>query len=695
MKSLSIILFFCLMMGGCFVISNPKNVESQPFQLTCVQEIIDLFPKDPAEIEQRTTSALAQTEQLLQQCKAIPHHKRTYANTAHVIDTVNRLCQLSVFSNALQIVEMVHPDKTLRDCAHQALQKMSDFFVDNLSNNVALYTAFREYVEGNAQREKLTDEQRYYLKDQLLTFERSGLNLTVVRREKINQLTKELAKLTQDFEVNIATDNRTVMVDSRGLGGLDQDFIKGLKKGDNGSFILGLDYPTYFYVLEHCTVQETRKKCFLAFCNRAYPANDRLLKEIIKKRDELALLTGFESFAHLDLDDTMAQTPAHAQSFVDDIAKRVTKKVEQEYSMLVKELPETVTLDKDGKIKPWDRDFLKSYYKKKHFALDERTITNYFPMNSTIAALLDVYRQFFSIDFKEVAINGLWHPDVRLIAVHTLGDGALLGYLLLDLYPRDNKYNHACHITIVPSTYGQQDEKRVALSLVIANFPKAVGDKPALLRRDDVKTFFHEFGHAIHALLGRTHVASLAGTSVKWDFVELPSQMLEEWLYDYEILKKVSSHYRTGEPLSDELIKKIQQLKQFDSGDITQRQALHASYSLACYAHGADKDPYALLKKLYGAIRTHSAFEPDDHFYASFGHLTGYAARYYGYLWSKVYALDLFYEIKKHGLLNPKIGAKYVHDVLGKGGAADPTDLLVAFLNRKPTSEAFFKDLGL
>ncbi len=689
------ILFILLLLGGVFVYSYKKNKEVfKPVRIHAVNDIVELFPSTPYAISTRTNDAIAVAKKSLDAIVELPDDQRTYANTAHMLDLVCALSELAVLSNIIATLEMVHPDEQMRTAANETVQKINNFFIDNISKNKALYKAVKAYVEGNAQQEQLTDEQWYYLKDLIRDFERSGLNLPDAELNKVAELAKELAKLSQDFEVNIATDNRTITVKEDALLGLGQDFIKGLKRTDNGDYILGVDYPTYYYVIEHCSVADTRKKLFTLFHNRAYPANDRILKEVIAKRDEMAHLLGFKSFAHLNLDNSMVETPERAEQFLDDLIARVNKKVDQEFANLTQELPDGVKLSADGKMEPWDREYLKASYKKKKYTLDERVITDYFPMEKTIQGLLDIYHQFLSINFKEVAVCGLWHEDVRMVEV-TDASGQLLGYFLLDLYPRDNKYSHACHITQIPSTFAPDDSKQVALSLLIMNFPKATADKPALLRRDDVKTFFHEFGHGIHALLGRTHVASLAGTSVKRDFVELPSQMLEEWLYDAAILKKVSSHYKTGQPLPDDLIAKIQQLKQFDSGDWTQRQAYLSKYSLACYGPGATKDPNQLTDQLYSRIRTHVALSPDDHHYAGFGHLMGYAASYYGYLWSKVYALDMFYEIKKHGLLNPEIGAKYVHDVIGKGGSEDPMDLLVAFLNRQPSSDAFFKDLGI
>jgi thimet oligopeptidase len=248
---------------------------------------------------------------------------------------------------------------------------------------------------------------------------------------------------------------------------------------------------------------------------------------------------------------------------------------------------------------------------------------------------------------------------------------------------------------VIPAIRDQDGNENVSLSIITANFPKAQGDKPALFKRSDVRTFFHEFGHALHTLFGRTTLASLSGTRVKRDFVELPSQMLEEWLYDKAILRLVSSHYETSEPLPDEMIDRVLQLKNIGSGSFVQRQGLFAKLSLAYFAPGADKNVDDVYRCLREKIIPNVVYVPEDHMYAAFGHLTNYGAKYYGYLWSKVFAQDLFAEIKKHGLLNPEIGKKYVDLVIGRGGSADPNALLKDFLGREPNDKAFFEDMKL
>jgi len=659
-------------------------------------DISGLFPKTPAEFKDQVTRYTAQMRKDLQNIIDIPAEQRTFANTAQALDDVTSLSDLMLVYGAAHALKMVSPDAPLRTAAQEAIVQIQDFLVDNVSNNKKLYNAFKEYAEGDvAKREDLTEEQRYYLTETMKDYRRGGLDLPDEQRTKIAKLEKELGKLSQDFSKNISDDNRTIAVPLEGLQGLEQDFIATLKRNDAGEYLLGVDYPTNSNVMENCTVQETRKKLYHAFNNRAYPANEGILKTIIAKRDELAKLLGFASFAHLNLDDKMVGVPERAEQFLDDLIVRVSAKEQQEFDQLVALLPDSVTLNADGKMNPWDSAFTKATYKKKNYSIDERKIAEYFPMAETVEGLLDIYRQFLGIDFVQAPISNLWHDEVKLVQVYNQDQSVLHGYLLLDLHPRDNKYSHACEMGIIPAVHHEGHAHPPALALVIANFPKPTEIKPSLLTRSDVQTFFHEFGHALHALLGRTNIASFSGTSVKRDFVELPSQMLEEWLWDADVLKQVSRHYKTGEPLPDDIINNIFKLKHFDSGHRVQRQAYLAKASLAYYKSGAVKDVHGVMQGLHNEIIANYAFAPNGHMFASFGHLMGYGAGYYSYLWSQVFALDMFNDIKKGGLLNAEIGRKYIKDVIGKGGSKDPNDLLVAFLGREPNQEAFFADLGI
>lgn len=663
-------------------------------RINSIDDVKQLFPKTPQEITESMGSYMEQIRKTIEDIIAIPDAERTFANTAKALDDSVSRSDLVIKEGVYAVIEYLHPEKAMRDAAHEAVLAISTFFVDQVGNNKRLYHAFKAYVEGNACVEKLTGEQRYYLQETMADFKCAGLDLPDDILKQVCIIKKELTKLAQEFDRNIAEDIRTIEVSREELMGLDDAFIESLKKTENGSYKVGMDYPTYFRIMEHGAVERTRKKLYEAFSNRAYPLNEQLLKQIITLRDQLAKLIGYNSFAALSIDQQMAHTPERAACFLKELMIKAFKKANRELDALIQELPPSVTLVDDGKIKAWDIGYIKARYKEKMFNIDERAIAEYFPMPHTIDALLDIYHQFLGVNFCEMPISGMWHEEVRLIEVHDK-NGIRLGYLFLDLHPRPNKYTHAAHAGIVPAIQLPDGKRLPAVSVVMANFPKPTGDKPALLMRSDVKTFFHEFGHALHALLGATQLGSFSGTSVKTDFVEMPSQMLEEWLGDKEILKKVSSHYQTGEPLSDELIEKIVALKRYDSGLFVQTQGCYSLLSLDLYKEGAHKDPYTILHELLAQINPRVVYGPEYRMYASFGHLTGYGAKYYGYLWSKVFALDLFQEINKQGLLNHEVGARYVQDILIKGGSKDPNELLKNFLGREPNQDAFIQDMGL
>jgi thimet oligopeptidase len=686
-------LLFVISAGIAFC-AKSKESKKMIYKVNNPQDIVQLFSVSPEQITKNAQVYMHSAKELIKQIIAIEPHKRTFANTVKALDEVEGFSDLVIFAAVAEALKYTSPDEKIRNSAHEALLSVHGFAVDELSNNVALYKALQEYAQGNALNEQLSDEQKYYLDKTLADFKRNGLDLPEDKLAQIKTLKKELASLELDFETNVSKDGRTIAVDRQALAGLSDDFINQLKKTDKGTYILGVDYPTYTNVMENALDETTRKKLNNEYQNRGYPDNQEVLKHVIAKRDQLAKLLGFESFAALDLSDQMVKSVDRAQDFIYPLMNKAQLKEQKEIQEVLSDLPDNVQLTKEGKVKPWDFMFMKNYFKKKHYNVNEQDIAEYFPMEKTVKGLLGIYEQFLGLSFKEIPVSGFWHEDVTMIEVQDAITNELLGYLLLDLCPRPNKYTHACHMTIIPSTF-VDGKPNTAVSVVIANFPKSSAAKPSLLKRADVSTFFHEFGHALHAFLGRTQTASLAGTQTKRDFVELPSQMLEEWLFDKEILQKLSSHYKTGQPLPDELIERILVLKNYSSGSFLARQLTLSLLALNLFKEGADKDPYQIYKDLNLKYNTHLAYDPNNHMYAAFGHLMGYGAKYYGYMWSKVFAFDLFDTIRKQGLLNQEMGRKYIRDVIGKGGSKDPNELLFDFLGRAPSQDAFLRDMGL
>lgn len=651
-----------------------------------------LFPCSADDIKKRTTEYLSEAKERIDFILSIGQHDHTYANTVRALDRIMKFSNLALWANVMEFLEQVSTDEHIRGAAHAAIQEIQSFFVDYVTNNRQLYEAFVNYEQYRPWWDQHTPEKDYALKEFFDMFYRAGVNLPEEKRAQVRALQKEVDNLCLEFSINIAADQSCICVAREELAGVNEDIINGLIQ-ENGLYRVGVDYPTYFAVMESCTNEETRRRLYIAFNQRAWPVNQDVLNKLRQKRHELAQIIGFKSFAHLDLDSKMAKTPETVHEFLGTLFTRSLPKMQEEYALLKDNLPTGVSLTADGKIKPWDFAFIKEHYKRTHCAVDEQLVSEYFPLQQTIDGLLEIYKAFFSIEFEQVSCQ-TWHADVRVLKVYSHDRNTFYGYIFLDLHPRPHKFSHAAFFTIVPALRLEDGFDVPAIGAVVANFPKPAADKPALLKRDDVRTFFHEFGHALHGLFGKTSMATLSGTSTRRDFVEMPSQILEEWLWDAEILQGLGRHYKTGQSMPTELVRSIIALKNFDSGFWTVRQVVLSLYSLTLYEQSAE-DLHVLLQTMYERYLPNIYFEPTNHHYASFGHLTEYAASYYGYLWAKIYALDLFYVIKEHGLLDYRIGERYRQQVLEPGGSCEPADMLQTFLGRPPTTDAFFTDMGL
>lgn len=654
------------------------------------EDITQFFPKTIEGVKRFTDLCMQLAKQEFEDILAIEPEDRTFENTMLALDQSEE--KLSRMYAVIYFLQMVSPDKAMRDACLAAKIELRKFFVD-VYLEPKLYHAYQDYMKHQGQQEDLTEEQRYHIEEAIKGFKRSGLHLSEEKLAEVKVLKKELAKMTSEYSSNIAEDASEIKVTEAELDGIDEHMKKNLKR-DGDLYVLGCDYPTVIEIRQNCSVSKTREKLHLTFNNRAYPKNQELLNAVVKKKTELAKMLGFESAAALNIDGTMAKTPDAADSFLKDLIKRGESKWTQEWKDLIRDLPEGVKLGEHDALNKWDYYYLLERYKKKHFDIDERVVAEYFPVEKAFKGILDIYQKFFGVEFKKVSTDWLWHDDVELIEVVDKKTRDLLGYVYLDLYPREGKYKHYCSMGMFS---GQKRDgfKAPYVGAILANFPQATADRPALLKFDEVTTFFHEFGHAMHGVLGRTSLAGAAGTSVKLDFVEVPSQMFEEWMYDKDMLAQVSGHYKTGEPLPEKIIDKMIALKKFDAGYFTLRQAYLSLVSLNVYQDTQLNDCEKVARYLHEKYMPHVVFDDRTHFCSSFGHLMGYGARYYAYQWARVYSLDLFSEVKKHGLLNEQIGRKLWKTVLGRGGSVDPSQLLKDFLGREPNMDAFLQNYGL
>jgi len=425
-----------------------------------------------------------------------------------------------------------------------------------------------------------------------------------------------------------------------------------------------------------------REALWRANRQRAYPKNVDVLNALLAKRHELATLLGYPSWAAYVTEDKMIKTAEKARDFVEKVAAGSKARSQRDYDKLL----ERKRRDEPGapRVDPWDQAHLEDRIRAEQYAFDSQSVRPYFEYARVQQGVLDTTAKMFGITYRRVADAPVWHPDVQVFDV--LEGDALLGRIFLDMHPREDKYKHAAQFTL---TSGQRG-KRVPEGVLMCNFPRPGGASPALMQHDDVQTFFHEFGHLLHHVLGgHTTWASQSGVRTEWDFVEAPSQMLEEWSWAPESLQPFAKHIDTNEPLPTELIQRMKAADDFGKGLWVRQQMFYAALSLRLYDRDPKGvDPVKLLEEMQGAY-TPFPYIKDTYFHLAFGHLDGYSAIYYTYMWSLVIAKDLFTVFKKQGLMNPEPAKRYRRSVLEPGGSNDAALLVKDFLGREYSFDAY------
>lgn len=433
-------------------------------------------------------------------------------------------------------------------------------------------------------------------------------------------------------------------------------------------------------------------------------SNVPVLDEILKIRRQIADLMGFETYADFILDVKMAKNSKNALDFLYDLKEKLTPIGEAEkkvFLQMKKEEHAKRGWDFDNELYLWDYRYYDRLWTEQKLGLDDEKVKEYFPVNKVVPTILDIYRKLLSVNFypipKDSPEGKFWHEDVQGYAVwdHQDGkDGDFLGYMYLDLFPRENKYGHAAVWGLIPGFTKEDGTRSYPVVCMVANLAKPTPNRPALMKHSDVVTFFHEMGHAFHGLCSKTQIPRFHGTAVARDFVEAPSQMLENWCFIPEQLKEMSEHYETGEHLPDDLIEGIVKSKNANLGLFNLRQLFLGIFDMTMHTSKEDLD----LSKLWCETREKVSLVSTDGEIvggqSAFGHIAGgYEAGYYGYLYSQVFAADMFETIFAADAMSPASGMKYRNSILKPGGSRDEMDSLKEFLGREPNNEAFLKQL--
>jgi len=634
------------------------------------------------ELTRLCDEAIRNTTQQLDELAHLPMEKRNIQNTLLAFEKITADFGEKVTPLTFQAYVSTH-EKVSQE-ASACEEKVSQF-------SVSIFTRKDLYLLILGQKTENPEQARLYA-ETIEGFEDSGLKLSDPELEKVKKLKQTLASLEAQFSTHLNQDKSFVDFSSTELTGVPSDFIKSLEKTSDGNYRVIVKEPQYVRIMENATNSETRRKMLAAYENRAAKENTKLLEEAIQVRAEIAQHMGYRTWVDYRVHRRMAKDSRSVVAFLQDLKDKLSKRNQEDLKELLKFKQEQDSSSKD--LKAWDLRYLAYQLKKRDYQLDEEKVREYFPAEGVIQGLLQVYSQLLGVDFAEVPNAKVWAEGVKLFEIKNHRDKKRVGYFYTDFYPRSGKYGHAAAFSLVSGRRLDVGQYSHPTSAIVANFTPAEGGRPVLLSHDEVETLFHEFGHIMHQTLTKAPYASLSGSSVDQDFVEAPSQMLENWVYSPEILKILSGHYQDQKKkLPDELIQKIIKARDFNQGYFYTRQLLFGFFDLFCHTSDKKVDTSELYQKLHLEFVGIPAIE-NSHSPASFGHLMGgYDAGYYGYLWSKVYAEDLFTRFEKEGLLNSKVGHDYRKWILESGKMVDGFELLERFLGRKPNSDAFYRKL--
>lgn len=618
--------------------------------------------------------------------KIVAANPQTISNILVAYDDLDY--ELTGLSMKIGLIQSTFSDDVIRNMAYEQSEKLS-VYGSSLGLNEPLYKALKKFY--TAKTATLSKTQNKFLSDEIISFEKNGMKLSATDRKPLEALNIKLIEFGNAFDKNIAESKDSLIFNEIELKGIDAETMNSWKR-PNGKYVVYVNGPNTIKIGENADNAKTRKKFGLRYNNRAYPQNIVVLDSLLYYRNLYAKKLGFSSYASYALVTKMAAKPENVWAFENDLIKKLTPLVTEEVKALKTFKNEMSPTESDTL---FGSDF--GYYSKKmlnaKYKLDEDEVKEYFEMNATLAGMFKVYESLLDIQIKPTTNMPVWESKVKTYEIWCEGKKA--GSFYLDLFPRANKYTHFACFGISP--YQKKGAlETLPIAALICNFPEGTANEPSLLPHSDVITMFHEFGHLVHRLLCHPEISSQSSSAVKRDFIEAPSQFLENWCWEYDALKLFAKHYKTGEVLPKSLFDKMKKTQLVNIGSQYIGQIylglLDFTYEDK-YEETKQKGVLQIFKEL--SYLKQLPFDDKNHMICSFGHLNGYAANYYGYLWSKVYAEDMFSVFKKNGVMDTATGIRYRKEILEKGGSVQETEMVEKFLGRKPNSDAFLESLGI
>jgi len=596
------------------------------------------------------------------------------ATPAGVLDEWDRIAiALENIEGPIAILNNVHPDKSVRDAADEAIRSLSTFQVE-IFQNEALFARVNAVTPE-------TPAQAQFKKDLAEAFEDTGVSLPPDRRARAKAIAERMTVLSQEFARNLRENQERLAFSPDEMRGLPDSYLERQPRDDKGNYLLSYDYPDFNPFMANAESASARRRYYIGYLNRGTARNLEILDEVVGLRREIASLYGLPSFAHFVLRRRMAAAPQAVERFLAEVKAAVEQAERNDLEEL-----RALKADRDGTsientvVSRWDVPYLSERLREARYSVDQESLRKYFPPQAALAWLLDISSTLYGLRFERASVP-VWHEDVFYYDVVDAENGTFIGGIYFDLYPREGKFPHAA---AWPVRGVARRAGRTPISVLVANFDRRG------LTHDEVETLFHEFGHILHGVLSEATYNFHAGTSVQRDFVETPSQIFEEWARRLESLQRMRSVSPDTPVMDPDLVERLNAARRFGKGLLYARQWLYASFDLAL----TGEDPGAALpvwKKMEGdSLLGHV---PDTAFPGTFGHIVGgYAAGYYGYMWAEVIALDML-SVFGDDIMNPEIGRRFRREILSRGGEAPAATLVERFLGRPVKADAFFKEI--
>lgn len=650
------------------------------------------FETTTNELQATVTNTITAGNAALDRIGQLTPRQVIFGNTVRALDDLG--FQIGAVANRLSVIEQTSTNAAMRDAATDGLKQLEAWMV-GLDYREDVYRALKAYADTNP---KLAGEDAKLFSETMRDYRRAGLALPKAERDEVERLRKELAALSTDFENNVTKATKAVKFTKAELEGVPDDFLKQIKTGDDEYTVMANVTWQYLALMDNAKREETRKRFLVEHDNLAREENIPLLEKILPLRDEIARKLGYKSWADYATEVKMVKNADTAIEFEQKLKDGLQSKFESELEEYRK-LKVAETGNPKAEIQIWDWRYFSNQLKKQRYNIDAEQLRVYFPYQNVLEGMFAIYQRIFGLKFEPLDAPYKWVNDLQLYAVSDAATGEPLGMFYLDMFPRSGKYNHFAQFGLIDGKLlpdGKYQRPTVAL---ICNFPAPAPGRPSLLSHSDVETLFHEFGHAMHSILTRANYSRFSGTSVPRDFVEAPSQMLENWVWDKSVLDSFAADYRDpSKKIPVEILAKLKEARLATEGTRYRRQLAFGIMDLALHTqiHGTNADQtLPLSNQKLGEVFL--PMVPDTAFVAYFGHIIGYGAGYYGYAWADAIAADMatVFEKAPDGYFDKNVGMRLRHEIYEPGDSRDVNISIEKFLGRPRSLQPFLQQIGI